>query len=120
MDVVTNETRTLHVAEGELDGLTLRQMGATVIAIPGGNAVPGGPSADWLQRVAQVETLVLWMDQDEGGSIAAERFVGAVSDASTDRPRIFSVSHDYGPLDVNDLWCAGFCSMLESGIERFR
>jgi CHC2 zinc finger len=116
LESVVGDPEVVHVTEGEIDGLTLSHFGGPVIAVPGGNAVPGGVAAEWLKTVGTAGTIVLWMDQDEGGKRAGDAFAQAVLANSSTAPRIRVVTHDLGPLDVNDLVRAGFARIVVEGM----
>lgn len=91
----------LHVCEGETDRETLIEAGAlAVVGLPGCGSLHGAVAA--LARRSGARGVVVWLDGDPAGRLAAERLGAALARAGlVSRPWLFPPG-----MDCNDVWRA--------------
>jgi hypothetical protein len=100
----------VHLCEGELDALTLEQLGLRAVGLPG--------AGNWRllfadkEQLRAVSLLVLWFDGDETGrkeDLALRTRLDAEfgRDWTTERVRTVFVPAENGCKDVNDYHCRG-------------
>lgn len=107
------ECRQVVLVEGELDAVSLWQLGVTNVASTSLGAQKNLPQ-DWRDALAQAEEVVLWYDDDEAGEEAVRGLLGHLG---THRCRVASIPDDLSdevmrrtgtrPKDANDLLRAG-------------
>ena len=120
MEALRPVPRTVHFCEGEIDALTLRRYALPAISVPGGNSVPGGADAPWLQNVVEAERIFFWMDLDEGGYEAERRLLRCVRRAARHRgtsPDLRIIRHNWPDHDVNDLHRVGKLDEVLANLE---
>lgn len=105
--------RRVVLVEGELDAISLHQVGITTVASTSLGAKKSIP-ADWLAALESAEEIVLWYDADDAGqdsvhALTHELGTWRVKLASIDDELASSIQRKTGsrPKDVNDLLKAG-------------
>lgn len=95
--------KSLTICEGEIDALSLWQMGFPAVSVPFGGG--GGAKQDWIaheyERLATFETIYLCMDNDPEGLKAAKVIAARVGEH---RCRIVTLE---GAKDANEVLLAG-------------
>lgn len=95
----------LHITEGELNALALRQIGLQALACSGS----GTWDDAWCSSLADCTRLVLWQDEDRGGDMWATAILDSLSlmlgdDFTTERVQIMRLPTK---KDANDLLQSG-------------
>ncbi len=107
----------VHICEGELDALTLEQLGLRAVGLPGATTWP--LLLDAKEQLRAVSLLVLWFDVDETGEEQDLRFrerLAAEFGRSWVRERVWSaVPDEDGCKDVNEVHCRGTLAELVGG-----
>jgi DNA primase len=85
----------VYLAEGEIDALTLRQMGKAGIGVPGAKAF----KREWRWLFRDCDLVVVVMDPDDEGEKAKARIAGQLSQVVDVRKVVLP-----GTSDVNDLY----------------
>lgn len=76
--VVDNPTaQELHIAEGEIDAMSLAQCGLTAVAIPGANSI----KPHYLTILRGFDTVYVWGDNDKAGYEFRDKLMGYISQA---------------------------------------
>ncbi len=84
--------KTVSICEGEIDTLTMHQMGFPTIGIPGALSF----KADWVDYLDEAKRIYTILDRDKAGKAGAEKI------ATTLGPRVRVVELPKKDLDVND------------------
>ena len=92
------------LTEGELDAMSLHQIGIPALSVPMGGG--SGHKHDWIEsdydELNRFDTLYLCLDMDEPGRIATDELVKRLG---SDRCRVIELPHPY--KDANDGLMAG-------------
>lgn len=96
----------VHLVEGELNALTLRQAGAVAVGLPGAGRPWGAQWAGWLSGGRRV---VLWYDDDDAGRAGVQRAADTLATALGRRWCTERLRRQPTPQgnDPNDLAVAG-------------
>ena len=100
---VDDNTRKVVLTEGEIDAMSIAQMGCKypVLSLPSGCADMKWIDHDW-DALAQFETIYVMMDMDDAGEIAAKMVADKLGKTRCRRVRI---GHQCS--DANELLCTG-------------
>lgn len=91
LDTILGE-KTVCVAEGEIDTLTLQQLGFSTIGIPGALTFKKG----WEEYLDEAKRVYTVLDQDKAGKAGAEKIAGIIG------PKVRVVELPKKGIDVND------------------
>lgn len=98
------DTDTIVLCEGEIDTITMNQMGVAAVGVPGANAWKD----HWRLLFADYDNIVVLCDGDQAGRDFGKRMAEKIDNVQ--------VVHLPDGTDVNDLYCNGGESLLREKV----